>query len=122
MTGDLLEIPPQMDRRPNGRCRAYWMAWEACPPKNNPHDWAVKHWEDHWAKAKKLDAKDGPVPACKPLKGRPPPPRTRTRKVDDGKRQERLPGEGGGVVEAPAPHQAVVLEKAPPGRKKGGKK
>ena len=130
---ELLDIPPPFDRRGNGRCRAYWMAWERCPGNKNPHDYALAHFEEHLTKAKALDDKHGHVAGCKSPSGRfkaketmpgmhnlPPPPRKRTRKVQGGARKEGTPAPSPAVVEAPAGLEADLLEGASPKGKEGG--
>ena len=66
MMDDLL--PPNFDRRPNGRCRAFWVAHECCPGHLNPWEYASKNYEKFLEKAVKLDEKDGMLPCCKPQK------------------------------------------------------
>ena len=82
MMSNSLEIPAQFDRRTNGRCRAFWMAHDKAPGHTNPYDWAEKNWEKFLTKAQLLDEKEGPLPACKPLKTKKLKPiRTRARNV-----------------------------------------
>ena len=63
---DLLH--PFLDRRPNGRCRSFWIAHEVCPGNMNGWDYASKNYEKFLEKAIKLDEKDGMLPCCKPQK------------------------------------------------------
>lgn len=58
-------MPHFLDRLPNGRCRAWWMAHGACPGNQNPHDWATEHVGRFLAKAAKLDVDRGMVPGCR---------------------------------------------------------
>lgn len=64
---DLLEIPPFLDRRPNGRCRAFWMAHKNCPGNRNPHDYANERWRRYLPKALEKDKEEGRCPPCRSL-------------------------------------------------------
>jgi len=61
---ELPEIPHFMDHRSNGRCRAWWMAHEACPGKKQPYEWAVENVHKFLDRAAKLDTTEGMLPAC----------------------------------------------------------
>lgn len=64
---NLLDIPPQFDRRPNGRCRSFWWAHDHAPGNVNPYHFAEENWHKFLDKALKMDEKQGLIPACKPL-------------------------------------------------------
>lgn len=59
-------LPPNLDRRPNGRCRAYWLAYDHAPSRSSPFEWAIKNFDKFLNKAKELDEKDGMLPCCRP--------------------------------------------------------
>ena len=61
-------LPPSLDRRPNGRCRAHWVAYDRCPGSLNPWTYALKNYEKFLNEAIKLDEKEGMLPCCKPQK------------------------------------------------------
>ncbi len=61
-------LPPNFDRRSNGRCRAFWIAHDCCPGNLNPWDYASKNYAKFLENAIKLDEKDGMLPCCKPQK------------------------------------------------------
>lgn len=63
----MTDLPPNFDRRPNGKCRSFWMAHDACPGSLNPWEYALKNYEKFLEKAIKLDEK-GMLPCCKPQK------------------------------------------------------
>lgn len=65
MAEDNLEILHFMDHRPNGRCRAWWMARDACPGHKNSYEYAIDNVEKFVARAAKLDAKNGLVSGCR---------------------------------------------------------
>jgi len=60
------ELPAFMDRRPNGRARAYWMAHSKCPGGRIPHIWAEENMHKYLAKAQQLDKEEG---ICTPARG-----------------------------------------------------
>lgn len=69
------EIPPFLDRRLNGRCRAYWHAASKCPPSRNAHEYAMQTYHKFIDKMRVVDEREG-VPKCLRLSG---PPRVRSR-------------------------------------------
>jgi hypothetical protein len=44
------------------------MAYEACPGRLNPFEYASKNYEKFLSRAIKLDEKEGMLPCCKPQK------------------------------------------------------
>ncbi len=65
------------DRRPNGRCRAYWKAHGTCPGDRVSYGWAMDRFGQYVEECKKLDLADGMLPCCNP---EPFPIRRRTRR------------------------------------------
>ncbi len=79
MAEDDLEIPHFMDHRPNGRCRAWWTAKDACPGNKNSHEWATANVGKFIKRAIRLDAKHGVVTGCRDPNSQERPIRRRTR-------------------------------------------
>lgn len=83
MVDDGLEIPGFLDARPNGRCRAWWMAHERCPGNRNPYEYAQEHMDGYVEEAARIDKEQGMLPCCRPGKREKKPAtnpiRTRTR-------------------------------------------
>ena len=62
-----MEPPPFLDRRPNGRCRAYWRAHQRCPGNRNPHSYAMDHYQAFVEDLAKLDETEGKIAPCRSL-------------------------------------------------------
>lgn len=60
------EIPPFLDRRLNGRCRAYWFAASKCPPSRNGHEFAMGTYHKYIERSRKVDEREG-LPKCMKL-------------------------------------------------------
>lgn len=59
------DIPPFLDRRPNGRARAFWLCHDAAPGHVNAWEHAEKNYLKYLDKAAILDEKEGLLPCCK---------------------------------------------------------
>ena len=59
MTDEYDDIPPFLDRRANGRRRAYWMAYSSCPGDRNPGEWAMANYKKFLKRAKAVDEREG---------------------------------------------------------------
>ena len=70
---------PMSDRRPNGRCRAYYMAHDKCPGTKVGYGWATEKFGQYVEEAKKLDLSEGMLPCCNSNPFPPKPIRKRTR-------------------------------------------
>ena len=71
---------PMSDRRPNGRCRAYWMAYAKCPGSRIGYEWASGRFEQYVEDCKKQDLEEGMMPCCNSEPFPPKPIRKRTRR------------------------------------------
>ena len=74
------ELPPNLDKRANGRCRAYWMAYDHSPGNRNPFEWGLENFTKFLGKAAILDQEEGMLKACNSYRKGPKPIRTRKRR------------------------------------------
>ena len=63
------DLPPFLDHRPNGRCRAYWTAYEHSPGNKVPATYAIETFNKFLEESKKLDDSVGMMTCCKPFPG-----------------------------------------------------
>lgn len=72
---DVVDIPASLDRRPNGRRRAWLMAKDACPVEGgNPYDYADMHVDEYLERAVLLDQEEETLPLHTPTDESPPKP------------------------------------------------
>ena len=69
MTDDPFELPPHLDRANNGRERAYWLAHDAAPGKQNPHQFALARYTKFIKRAQEQIAAGDPSHVHLPLPG-----------------------------------------------------
>ncbi len=59
-----VHVHPMSDKRPNGRCRAYWRAYATCPGSRVGYDWASERFEQYVAESKEKDLVEGMMSCC----------------------------------------------------------